>query len=182
MVMMIMWVYTSLQPAFLCNGTKSLWLFPYKVWKFKNQSNCCPCTFYLDLYQDVTQATHSSCTKYSIILTSDLFSTYVLSCNFFDELLTALYYGTKKAGVREVSTCIIKSKYLGTEPTKTGTKEIHQFFFKKIFYLIYKTTRYTVFWIILFINRSLHVLPFPCKNGWISIKQSQKSLFVIRLL
>ena len=50
----------SLPPAFLCHITKSL--FTLQGSKFKNQSNCCPPTFYLDLHQDVTWATHGTCT------------------------------------------------------------------------------------------------------------------------
>ena len=37
------------------------------------------------------------------------------------------------------------------------------------------------FYIIWFIKKSLHVLLFSSKNGWISIKRSQKSLFVVPL-
>ena len=61
-MMMIMRMSISLPPAFLCHVTKSLSFLPYKARKFKNQSNGCPPTFYLDLYQDVTWATHGTCT------------------------------------------------------------------------------------------------------------------------
>ena len=44
---------------FLSRHKKSLKIM---VRKFKSQSNCCACIFLLDLYQDVTWATHSTCT------------------------------------------------------------------------------------------------------------------------
>ena len=80
--MMIMCMGIYLPPAFLCDVTKSLSFLPYKARNFKNQSNCCPPTFYLDLYQDVTWATHGTCTKYSITLMSYLFKIYVITYNF----------------------------------------------------------------------------------------------------
>ena len=56
---------------------------------------------------------------------SNLFQSYVWLIS------NCLIWWHKKAGIREVSTCIITSKYLEKEITETGIKKTNQVFRKK---------------------------------------------------